>query len=126
WPGQFVNVRLLLEMRQGPVVPSSVVQHGPEGDFAFIISNDLTAQVRKIKVAQVDRGQALIAEGLTPGERVVVDGQYKLQPGSKVKLPEKTGTNEPAPPPPPSRIVSHASGLTSGECTFRSPPLSGR
>jgi len=88
WPGQFVNVRLLLETRQGPVVAASVVQHGPDGDFAFVISNDLTAQVRPIKVAQVDRGQALIDEGLTAGERVVEDGQYKLQPGSKVKLPE--------------------------------------
>ena len=88
WPGQFVNVRLLLETRQGPVVPASVVQHGPDGDFAFVITPDLTAQVRKIKVAQVDRGQALIEEDLTAGEKVVVDGQYKLQAGSKVKLPE--------------------------------------
>lgn len=94
WPGQFVNVRLLLETRQGPVVPASVVQRGPDGDFAFIISEDLTAQVRKIKVAQIDRGQALIDEGLSPGERVVVDGQYKLQAGSKVKLPEAGNAGE--------------------------------
>ncbi len=85
WPGQFVNVRLLLETRKGgTVVPASVVQRGPEGTFAFVIGNDSTAQVRSIKVAQVDQGQALIDAGLTPGERVVVDGQYKLQPGSKV------------------------------------------
>jgi multidrug efflux system membrane fusion protein len=86
WPGQFVNVRLLLETRQGPVVPASVVQRGPDGDFAFVISKDLKAEVRPIKVGQIDRGQALIEEGLTNGESVVVDGQYKLQPGSKVKL----------------------------------------
>jgi len=97
WPGQFVNVRLLLETRRGPVVPASVVQHGPDGDFAFVITPDLTAQVRKIKVAQVDRGQALIEEGLAPGERVVVDGQYKLQPGSKVKLPEERSKSEQSP-----------------------------
>lgn len=97
WPGQFVNVRLLLETRQGPVVPASVVQHGPDGDFAFVIGPDLTAQVRTIKVAQVDRGEALIAEGLAPGERVVVDGQYKLQPGSKVKLPETKGGEDGGP-----------------------------
>jgi multidrug efflux system membrane fusion protein len=97
WPGQFVNMRLLLETRQGPVVPASVVQRGPDGEFAFVISNDLTAQVRKIKVAQIDRGQALIEEGLAPGERVVVDGQYKLQPGAKVKLPELKETDERAP-----------------------------
>jgi multidrug efflux system membrane fusion protein len=88
WPGQFVNVRLLLETRQGPVVPASVVQRGPDGDFAFVIDSDLKAEVRHIKVLQTDRGQALIEEGLKPGEMVVVDGQYKLQPGSKVKLPD--------------------------------------
>jgi multidrug efflux system membrane fusion protein len=47
WPGQFVNVRLLMETRRGPVVPASVVQHGPDGDFAFVITTDLTAQVQK-------------------------------------------------------------------------------
>lgn len=91
WPGQFVNVRLLLETRKnGIVVPASVVQRGPEGTFAFVIDQNLTAKVRSIKVEQIDRGQALIDEGLAPGEQVVVDGQYKLQPGSKVKLPEPT------------------------------------
>jgi multidrug efflux system membrane fusion protein len=100
WPGQFVNVRVLLETRQGPVVPAPVVQHGPDGDFAFVITPDLTAEVRKIKVAFIDRGQALIDEGLTPGERVVVDGQYKLQAGSKLKLPEDKAKPEHAPAHP--------------------------
>ena len=88
WPGQFVNVRLRLEIRTGcPVVPASVVQRGPDGTFAFVISNEV-AVVRPIKVApQIEGGMALINEGLQPGERIVVDGQYKLQPGSKVKLP---------------------------------------
>jgi multidrug efflux system membrane fusion protein len=94
WPGQFVNVRLLLETKQGPVVPASVVQHGPDGDFAFVIGKDLTAQVRKIKVAQIDRGQALIDEGLAPGDRVVVDGQYKLQAGGKVKPTDSISDGE--------------------------------
>jgi multidrug efflux system membrane fusion protein len=91
WPGQFVNVRLLLTtITNGLVVPASVVQRGPDGAFAFVINSDLTAQVRPIKVAQIEQNQALIDSGLTPGERVVVDGQYKLQPGAKVKLPEQT------------------------------------
>lgn len=110
WPGQFVNVRLLLETRQGPVVPASVVQHGPDGDFAFVIGPDLTAQVRKVKVAQVDRGQALIEEGLDPGERVVVDGQYKLQAGSKVKLPD---SKKPGPDgTSPSQTAAKAPGIS--------------
>ena len=95
WPGQWVNVRLLLYTRKGgTVVPASVVQRGPDGAFAFVIvgsGTNQTAQVRPVKVAQIEQGQALIDEGLQPGDRVVVDGQYKLQPGSKVKLPDAAG-----------------------------------
>ena len=86
WPGQFVNARLLLTVRQGSaVVPASVVQRGPEGAFAFVIKEDQSVDMRPVKVAQMEQGEALIEEGLRPGERVVVDGQYKLQKGSRVK-----------------------------------------
>jgi multidrug efflux system membrane fusion protein len=86
WPGQFVNARLLLSVRtNGIVVPASVVQRGPEGAYAFIVNNDMSVKMAPVKVAQIDQGQALIDSGLTAGQRVVVDGQYKLQPGSKVK-----------------------------------------
>jgi multidrug efflux system membrane fusion protein len=87
WPGQFVNVRLRVEVRKdGVVVPSSVVQRGPQGSFAFVIKPDSTVTVRVVDVAQIDGGFALINKGLTPGELVVVDGQYKLQDGSPVKV----------------------------------------
>jgi multidrug efflux system membrane fusion protein len=87
WPGQFVNARLLLTTRKGgTVVPASVVQRGPDGAYAFVIAEDSTAQIRPIKVEQIEQGEALISDGLRPGERVVVDGQYKLQAGSKVKV----------------------------------------
>ena len=86
WPGQFVNARLLLETRNnGIVVPSSVVQRGPEGPYAFVVADDMTVKMQSIKVAQIEQEQALIESGLSPGQRVVVDGQFKLQPGSKVK-----------------------------------------
>ncbi len=89
WPGQFVNTRLLLTTRKdSAVVPASVVQRGPDGAFAFVIQDDQTVTMRTIKVAQIEGGLALIDEGLKPGERVVVDGQYKLQPGSHVKPAE--------------------------------------
>src|SRR5258708_461916 len=84
-PGQFVNARLLMTTRKGGiVVPASVVQRGPDGAYAFVIAEDSTAQVRPIKVEQIEQGEALISEGLRPGEKVVVDGQYKLQAGSEV------------------------------------------
>ena len=89
WPGQFVNARLLLTVRMGGmVVPASVVQRGPEGAYAFVVNDDLTVKMSPVQVAQIDQGQALIDSGLSPGERVVVDGQYKLQPGSKIKPAE--------------------------------------
>jgi multidrug efflux system membrane fusion protein len=87
WPGQFVNTRLRLTTRKnGIVVPEAVIQRGPNGAFAFVIDTQAMAQVRPVKVAQMQDGQALIDEGLEPGELVVVDGQYKLQAGSKVKI----------------------------------------
>jgi multidrug efflux system membrane fusion protein len=87
WPGQFVNARLLLTTRKGGVVvPASVVQRGPEGSYAFVIKDDQTVELCPVKVAQIERGEALIDSGLRPGEQVVVDGQYRLQAGSRVKI----------------------------------------
>jgi len=86
WPGQFVNARLLLTTRKGGlVVPAAVVQRGPDGPYAFVIKPDQTVAVQPVKVAQIENGEALIDEGLQSGQAVVVDGQYRLQPGSKVK-----------------------------------------
>ncbi|MBV9490814.1 MAG: efflux RND transporter periplasmic adaptor subunit, partial [Verrucomicrobia bacterium] len=87
WPGQFVNTRLLVETKKGGlVVPASVVQRGPNGTFAYVITKDKTAEMRPVEVGQIDGDQALINSGLQEGEQVVVDGQYKLQPGAKVEI----------------------------------------
>lgn len=91
WPGQFVNARLLLTTRKkGVVVPAQVIQRGPEGAYAFVIRPDLTVEVRPVKVAQIQHGEALVDEGLFPGERVVVEGQYRLQEHSRVSLAPST------------------------------------
>ena len=100
WPGQFVNARLLLTVRKGSVVvPDAVIQRGPEGAFAFVIKDDQTVEVRPVKVvarsgSQVGQGETVIEDGLRPGERVVVDGQYKLQQGSRVKMADATAKPE--------------------------------
>ncbi|MFZ3327720.1 MAG: efflux RND transporter periplasmic adaptor subunit [Methylocella sp.] len=87
WPGELVNVRLLVDTRHdGLTVPASVVQQGPQGPYAYVVKPDSTVELRPIKVAQVSDGQALIDSGLKANEQVVVDGQYKLQPGTLVTI----------------------------------------
>ena len=85
WPGELVNARLLVDTRHnGLTVPAAVVQQGPKGPYAYVVNPDNTAAIRPIKVAQISDGQALIDSGLKADEQVVVDGQYKLQPGTHV------------------------------------------
>ena len=67
-------------------MPAPAVQQGPQGAYVYVINADSTVAVRPVKVAQVSGGQALIDSGLVAGEEVVVDGQYKLQPGIHVTI----------------------------------------
>jgi multidrug efflux system membrane fusion protein len=94
WPGQFVNVRLLVQVRAGGVVvPASVVQRGPQGAYAFVIQDDSTVKAVPVSVAQIDSGVALIDSGISAGQQVVVDGQYKLEDGSKVIVAPPAGAH---------------------------------
>jgi membrane fusion protein, multidrug efflux system len=87
WPGELVNARLLVDTRHnGLTVPASVVQQGSKGPYAYVVNPDSTVSIRPIKVAQTSDGQALIDSGLKANEQVVVDGQYKLQPGTHVTI----------------------------------------
>lgn len=86
WPGQFVDVRLVVEMRRNAVtVPARTVQRGPDGEFIFVVRADNTAEMRKVQVLEQEEGVAVIDTGLSAGERVVVDGQYRLENGTSVK-----------------------------------------
>jgi membrane fusion protein, multidrug efflux system len=87
WPGELVNARLLLDTRHdGLTVAASAVQQGPHGAYAYVVNADDTVAARPIKVAQISDGRALIDSGLDANEQVVVDGQYKLQPGAHVTM----------------------------------------
>jgi multidrug efflux system membrane fusion protein len=80
-------MRLLLDTRHdGLTVPASVVLQGPQGAYAYVINADGTVAIRSVKVAQIWQGQALVDSGLNANEQVVVDGQYKLQPGTPVTI----------------------------------------
>jgi membrane fusion protein, multidrug efflux system len=86
WPGQFVNVRVLMQSRHDVVtMPSAAVEHGPDGLFAYVVKADSTVEVRPIKTAEDNAGVTVVTDGLQPGEHVVTSNQYRLQPGAKVR-----------------------------------------
>jgi multidrug efflux system membrane fusion protein len=85
WPGEFVSLRVILSTRRDvATVPSQTVQDGPDGHYAYIIKPDNTVERRAVDVASIQDGIAVVTKGLTPGERVVVDGQYRLTNGARV------------------------------------------
>lgn len=85
WPGLSVSTRLLLEtLKQVTVVPDMAVDRGPDGLYAFVVGTGNKIAMRSLKVGQQGDGESVITSGLTPGENVVVSGQYNLQPGTLV------------------------------------------
>jgi membrane fusion protein, multidrug efflux system len=86
WPGQFVNVRLVLGTRkQALTIPAAAVQRGQDGTYTYVVDSDgQTVQNRPITVANIQDSVAIIDKGVAAGERVVIDGQYKLKPGSRI------------------------------------------
>lgn len=85
WPGQFVNVRLLVDtLKQVIVIPTGAVQRGPKGTFVYIVKDDGSVAVQAITVQQQDEDQAVISAGLDPPQRVVTTGFARLSEGTKV------------------------------------------
>lgn len=87
WPGQSVSTRLLVDtLKDATVIPDDAVQHGVDGLYAFAVNPDNKAELRGIKVSKSIDGRSVVDQGLSPGERVIVSGQYKVQPGSTVAV----------------------------------------
>jgi multidrug efflux system membrane fusion protein len=87
WPGQFVNIRLQLSIRQGAtVIASTAVQRNQDGTYAWVVKQDGTAAARPIRVERIEGDAALVAGGLEAGESVIIDGQSRLRPGAKVLI----------------------------------------
>jgi multidrug efflux system membrane fusion protein len=85
WPGQFVDVNLLLTTEpRAVVVPSLAVQAGQQGPYVFVIDAKSQAEMRPVTVARIEGDESVIASGITPGEVVVTDGQLRLTPGVHV------------------------------------------
>lgn len=86
WPGQAVQARLVLGTQQGALtVPSAAVQRGPRGLYVYAVDAEGKARVQDITAGSNEQGRTVVTEGLAEGERVVVDGQYRLTPGALVR-----------------------------------------
>jgi membrane fusion protein, multidrug efflux system len=97
WPGLSVSTRLLVDtLKQVTVIPADAVQHGPNGLYAFVVGDDDKAEIREIKVGPEDHGQAVVLQGLSPGQKVVIAGQYRLQQGALVQPSEASSPSVPA------------------------------
>lgn len=95
WPGQFVKVVLTLTTRSDAmVIPYRAIQKGQRGEFVYVVKPDLTVEPRPVSVNLTREGEAVIDEGLTPGEQVVTDGQIRLFQGAKVVIKGKPGGEE--------------------------------
>lgn len=95
WPGQFVNLTAILStMKDAVVVPAQAIQTGQQGEFAFIVKDDMTVAMSPVKTGQVLDGSAVILEGVKPGDTVVTDGHLRLRPGSRVEIRDGLRTSE--------------------------------
>jgi len=99
WPGQFVNVRLVLAtLPKAVLVPSVAASDSAKGPFVYVVKDDSTAELRPVKLGQRQGDLVVVEQGLQPGERVVLNGQLGVIPGSKVKVIPGAGAGAPAAP----------------------------
>jgi membrane fusion protein, multidrug efflux system len=85
WPGEFVRVRILAATSKGAMtVPTAAVQRGPLGQYTWIVKDDGTVDQRPIETTMINTEVSIATKGLSEGERVVTNGQYRLQPGTRV------------------------------------------
>lgn len=101
WPGQFVNVRLLVDTLKGVVVaPAEAIQRGPDGPYVYVIGSDNTVSIRLVTISRLDEKNAVIADGLKAGEKLVTSGFGRLKDGAAVSVSDSS-----SPPPPAGKIA---------------------
>ena len=113
WPNQFVKARLRLNILKGAlVIPAVAIQRGPNGTFVYL-AKDGAAEMRTVTVQRIEGEDAVISQGVSPGEKVIREGQSQLRPGAKLAMRDAApaggkgapGGNQGAPgaaPPPES------------------------
>jgi membrane fusion protein, multidrug efflux system len=98
WPGQFVNVRVLIDtLRQAVVVPTAAIQRGPNGAFVYVLKQGNTVTVRPVTLTQQDDSRAVVATGLQASEQVVTTGFARLTEGAQVAVSDAENAGQIAP-----------------------------
>jgi len=94
WPGQFVNVVLTLTREPNAiVVPSQAIQTGQQGQYVYVVKQDLTVESRPVVVGRFVSNETVVQKGLLAGEKVVTDGQLRLYPGARVEIKTSDSAN---------------------------------
>ena len=87
WPGQFVSVRLQLDIHRNAItVPTVAVQRGPDGAYVFVVDASHIVGKRPVKVGLTNGAVTVIDQGIQPGELVITDGQYRVEAGTMVSI----------------------------------------
>src|SRR6266700_3599988 len=87
WPGQFVNVRLVLATQKGAVlIPNQATQISQNGPFVYVVKPDNTADLRLVTLGQQQGHNIVVSQGVAPGENIIVTGQMTVPPGGKVRV----------------------------------------
>ena len=95
WPGQFVDIIMTLTTQPDAIiVPSQALQTGQKGQYVFVIKNDLTVESRPVIISRTIDGDAVVEQGLRPGDTIVTDGQLRLAPGAKVEVKGQTPSSK--------------------------------
>ncbi|MDB5172880.1 MAG: family efflux transporter, subunit [Phycisphaerales bacterium] len=111
WPGQFVNVRLVLQTKKDAVlVPSAALQLGQKGTFVYRVKPDDTADLSFVKVGQAQGDKIVVEEGVSAGDRVIVDGQILVFPGGKVHVVSNAPGAAAAGAAPTTQVASDEGG----------------
>ena len=99
WPGQFVNVTLVLAtMKNAVLIPNQATEISQQGPYVYVVKPDDTAELRLVTLGQRQGDDVVVTKGLADGERVIVTGQLTVQPGAKVRVQEGAPTAAPGAP----------------------------
>ncbi len=104
YPNQFVNIRLLLDTHKDVTTMSTAgIQRGVPGTFVYLINADSTVSVRKVELGVTDGDRVEVLSGISPGDRVVIDGADKLRDGAKIVMRDAANANNPPGAAPPTQ-----------------------